>query len=105
MRGAGSSRENSYTPSPGASTTADWADWISATSNAKRAREAARSDGFLLSYGSRPVDRYRINELKHSVSEERLEQVREIDGELAYEKMRRWSLRASAPYPGRPIPT
>ena len=43
------------------------------------AREAARSDGFLLSYGSRPVDRYRINELKHSVSEERLEQVREID--------------------------
>ena len=55
----------------------------------KRAREAARSDGFLLSYGSRPVDRYRINELKHSVSEERLEQVREIDGELAYEKMRR----------------
>ena len=28
----------------------------------KRAREAARSDGFLLSYGSRPVDRYRINE-------------------------------------------
>ena len=86
MRGAGSSRENSYTPSPGASTTADWADWISATSNAKRAREAARSDGFLLSYGSRPVDRYRINELKHSVSEERLEQVREIDGEQAYEQ-------------------
>ena len=55
----------------------------------KRAREAARSDGLLLSYGSRPVDWYRINELKHSVSEERLEQVREIDGELAYEKMRR----------------
>ena len=39
--GAGSSRENSYTPSPGASTTADWADWISATSNAKPARRAA----------------------------------------------------------------
>ena len=38
---AGSSRENSYTPSPGASTTADWADWISATSNAKPARRAA----------------------------------------------------------------
>ena len=35
------SRENSYTPSPGASTTADWADWISATSNAKPARRAA----------------------------------------------------------------
>ena len=61
----------------------------------KRAREAARSDGFLLSYGSRPVDRYRINELKHSVSEERLEQVREIDGELAYEKMRRAVEKAS----------
>ena len=61
----------------------------------KRAREAARSDGFLLSYGSRPVDRYRINELKHSVLEERLEQVREIDGELAYEKMRRAVEKAS----------
>ena len=54
-----------------------------------------RSDGFLLSYGSRPVDRYRINELKHSVLEERLEQVREIDGELAYEKMRRAVEKAS----------
>ena len=61
----------------------------------KRAREAARSDGFLLSYGSRPVDRYRINELKHSVSEERLEQVREIDEEQAYEKMRRAVEKAS----------
>ena len=61
----------------------------------KRAREAARSDGFLLSYGSRPVDRYKINELKHSVSEERLEQVREIDGEQAYEKMRRAVEKAS----------
>ena len=61
----------------------------------KRAREAARSDGLLLSYGSRPVDWYRINELKHSVSEERLEQVREIDGELAYEKMRRAVEKAS----------
>ena len=39
--GATLSRENSYTPSPGASTTADWADWISATSNAKPARRAA----------------------------------------------------------------
>ena len=61
----------------------------------KRAREAARSDGLLLSYGSRPVDWYRINELKHSVSEERLEQVREIDGEQAYEKMRRAVEKAS----------
>ena len=61
----------------------------------KRAREAARSNGLLLSYGSRPVDWYRINELKHSVSEERLEQVREIDGEQAYEKMRRAVEKAS----------
>ena len=34
-------------------------------------------------------------ELKHSVSEERLEQVREIDGEQAYEKMRRAVEKAS----------
>ena len=61
----------------------------------KRAREAARSNGLLLSYGSRPVDWYRINELKYSVSEERLEQVREIDGEQAYEKMRRAVEKAS----------
>ena len=61
----------------------------------KRAREAARSDGLLLRYGSRPVDWYRLDELKHSVSEERLEQVREIDGELAYEKMRRAVEKAS----------
>ena len=33
--------EQLHTPSPGASTTADWADWISATSNAKPARRAA----------------------------------------------------------------
>ena len=61
----------------------------------KRAREAARSDGLLLRYGSRPVDWYRLDELKHSVSEERLEQVREIDGEQAYEKMRRAVEKAS----------
>ena len=61
----------------------------------KRAREAARSDGLLLRYGSRPVDWYRLDELKHSVSEERLEQVREIDGEPAYEKMRRAVEKAS----------
>ena len=53
----------------------------------ERAREAARTDGLLLrDYGSRPVDWYR---LKRSMLEERLEQVREIDGEQAYEKMRR----------------
>ena len=61
----------------------------------KRAREAARSDGLLLRYGSRPVDWYRLDELKHSVLEERLEQVREIDGEQAYEKMRRAVEKAS----------
>ena len=61
----------------------------------KRAREVARSDGLLLCSGGRPVDWYRINELKHSVSEERLEQVREIDGEQAYEKMRRAVEKAS----------
>ena len=36
-----------------------------------------------------------LDELKHSVSEERLEQVREIDGEQAYEKMRRAVEKAS----------
>ena len=56
---AGSSRENSYTPSPGASTTADWADWISATSNAKPARRAACfSSSQLSSYWQiREIDR------------------------------------------------
>ena len=52
----------------------------------KRAREAARMDGFSLRYRHRDVDWYR---LKRSVSEERMEQVREIDGEQAYEKMMR----------------
>ena len=52
----------------------------------KRAREAARSDGLLLDSYRRPDEFYR---LKYSMLEERLEQVREIDGELAYEKMRR----------------
>ena len=61
----------------------------------KRAREAARSDGLLLRYGSRPVDWYRLDELKYSMLEERLEQVREIDGEQAYEKMRRAVEKAS----------
>ena len=52
----------------------------------KRAREAARSDGLLLDSYRRPDEFYR---LKYSMLEERLEQVREIDGEQAYEKMRR----------------
>ena len=59
----------------------------------ERAREAARTDGLLLrDYGSRPVDWYR---LKRSILEERMEQVREIDGEQAYEKMRRAVEKAS----------
>ena len=51
----------------------------------KRARAAARSDGLLLDSYRRPDEFYR---LKYSMLEERLEQVREIDGEQAYEKMR-----------------
>ena len=47
----------------------------------KRAREAARADGLLLDSYRRPDEFYR---LKYSMLEERLEQVREIDGELAY---------------------
>ena len=58
----------------------------------KRAREAARSDGLLLDSYRRPAEFYR---LKYSMLEERLEQVREIDGELAYEKMRRAVEKAS----------
>ena len=58
----------------------------------KRARRAARSDGLLLSCYRRPDEFYR---LKYSMLEERLEQVREIDGELAYEKMRRAVEKAS----------
>ena len=41
---------------------------------------------------SRPDEWY---SLKYSMLEERLEQVREIDGELAYEKMRRAVEKAS----------
>ena len=50
------------------------------------AREAARRDGLSVYYHYRGEDWYR---LKRSASEERMEQVREIDGEQAYEKMRR----------------
>ena len=52
----------------------------------ERAREAARRDGLSVYYHYRGEDWYR---LKRSASEERMEQVREIDGEQAYEKMRR----------------
>ena len=58
----------------------------------KRAREAARSDGISVRYGWR---RDQFDTLKYSMLEERLEQVREIDGELAYEKMRRAVEKAS----------
>ena len=58
----------------------------------KRAREAARSDGLLLDSYRRPDEFY---SLKYSMLEERLEQVREIDGEQAYEKMRRAVEKAS----------
>ena len=58
----------------------------------KRAREAARSNGLLLDSYRRPDEFYR---LKYSMLEERLEQVREIDGKLAYEKMRRAVEKAS----------
>ncbi len=58
----------------------------------KRAREAARSDGLLLDSYRRPDEFYK---LKYSMLEERLEQVREIDGEQAYEKMRRAVEKAS----------
>ena len=53
---------------------------------------AARSDGLLLDSYRRPDEFYR---LKYSMLEERLEQVREIDGEQAYEKMRRAVEKAS----------
>ena len=52
----------------------------------KRAREAVRRDELAV------YDRYRGEDwdrLKRSASEERMEQVREIDGEQAYEKMMR----------------
>ena len=52
----------------------------------KRAREAVRRDGLAVYDRYRGEDWYR---LKRSASEERMEQVREIDGEQAYEKMRR----------------
>ena len=52
----------------------------------ERAREAARMDGFSLRYHYHGEDWYR---LKRSAAAERMEQVREIDGEQAYAKMRR----------------
>ena len=51
-----------------------------------RAREATRRDALAVYDRYRGEDWYR---LKRSASEERMEQVREIDGEQAYEKMMR----------------
>ena len=51
-----------------------------------------RTDGLSVRYRYRDVDWYRLT---RSVLEERLEQVREIDGEQAYEKMRRAVEKAS----------
>ena len=57
-----------------------------------RAREAVRRDGLSVYDHYRGEDWYR---LKRSASKERMEQVREIDGEQAYEKMRRAMEKAS----------
>ena len=58
----------------------------------ERAREAARTDGRSMLYDP-SIDRY----ARGSVWEERMELVRELDGEQAYEKMRRALERASQP--------
>ena len=58
----------------------------------ERAREAAQTDGISVRYGWRCDE---FDTFKDSMLEERLEQVREIDGELAYEKMRRALEKAS----------
>ena len=64
----------------------------------KRARDAARTDGISVRYGWR---RNQFDTFKYSMLEERLEQVREIDGELAYGKMRRALEKASKRRPAK----
>ena len=64
----------------------------------KRARDAARTDGISVRYGWRSNQ---FDTFKYSMLEERLEQVREIDGELAYGKMRR-ALEKASPREGQP---
>ena len=59
----------------------------------ERAWEAARTNGRSMHYDP-SIDWYTLN---RRVWEERMEQVREIDGEQAYEKMRRAVERASQP--------
>ena len=56
-----------------------------------RALAAAQTDGRLVHYDP-SIDWYTLN---RRVWEERMEQVREIDGEQAYEKMRRAMEKAS----------
>ena len=70
-------------------------EWSALYGRQERQREqlaAVRTDGLSVRYRYRDVDWYRLT---RSVLEERLEQVREIDGEQAYEKMRRAVEKAS----------
>ena len=55
---------------------------------------SAKTDGRSLHPGNLPVDWYTLNRW---VLEEKMEQVREIEGERAYEEMRRNVERASQP--------
>ena len=67
----------------------------------KRARDAARTDGISVRYGWR---RDQFDTFKYSMLEELLEQVREIDGELAYGKMRRALEKAAKRRPAKRRP-
>ena len=60
----------------------------------ERAVEVTRTDGRSLHPGNLPVDWYTLNRW---VLEEKMEQVREIEGERAYEEMRRNVERARQP--------
>ena len=59
----------------------------------ERAELAAQTDGCSVHYNP-PIDWYALS---RSVMQERMNQVREIEGEEAYEKMRRAVERASQP--------
>ena len=67
----------------------------------ERAWEAARTDGRSVHYDP-SIDWYTLN---RRVWEERMEQVREIDGEQAYEKMRRAVERARQPLTPSHVPS
>ena len=61
----------------------------------ERAVEAANTNGGSVFYDfERPIDSYT---LRHWVQEERMEQVREVEGEKAYERMKQAFDRASKP--------